>query len=291
MIFPLWFFFGLGSAFISAGMMLTQERLRVSGFAAAFWGKASCALLMIPFMLILGFPQDPLFYMYLGVTSVLYAISDVFFYESIKKTNAGAVARMLPCSVIFNFLLWFAVDPALLQKYLNAPIIAASIFLVLCMWAGFAMRLKKCPHARRTIGAVWFVMVAATIGPLFTKAVTLHANVGQGPYAYVFCQALMMMAIWAVYLSWRKPASLMTRAAWQGGMAVGVFNAGATLLATIAYYYVDNPAYVTALRFLDSVIILGVYAMLRRKMEGDIAAGLGVVACAAALVILKTGIH
>ena len=44
-------------------------------------------------------------------------------------------------------------------------------------------------------------------------------------------------------------------------------------------------------KLLDAVIILGVYKILKRKAEGDILSGLGVVACAAILVILKAQIR
>lgn len=290
MILPLWFIFGLGSAALSAVMMLSQERLRVNGFALAVWNKATCVIIMIPFMAVYGFPHDPLFYVYLGATAALYAVSDVIFFNGITKTNAGAVARMLPVSVIFSFLLWFAVDAALLQKYLGSPFIFALIFGVLCLFAFFAARLKKCPLSMETFRAVWFVVFAATLGAPLAKAATMHAPEGQGPYAYVFCQALMMLACWVVYFLIRKPAPVSALVAPQvarAGLLIGCIGAGMTFLAALAYYYVDNPAYIPAVRFLDSVLILGAYKLWRRKSEGDIWSGLGLVACAAALVVLK----
>ncbi len=274
-------------------MMLCQERLKVNAYAVAFWSKVACLLATAPFVFQLGFPTDPLFYAYVGSTAVLFAISDVIFYEGITKTNAGAVARILPSSVIFSFLLWFVFDPALLQKYLGAPAISVLIFTVLCLSAYFAMRLKKCSFSMRALKAVWFVVFAATIGPLLAKAVTYHALPGQGPAAYVFCQAAMMLALWLVYLYIRKPlpvSLLIARPSWQGGLAVGLFNAGGTFLSILAYYNVDNPAYIPAVKFLDAVLILAIYKLWGRPAQGDIPSGLGLVLCAMALVILKAQI-
>lgn len=293
MILPLWAVFGLGAALLSAAMMLTQERLKVNAYAAAFWGKGACVLLMAPFMWMYGFPADPLFYFYLAITAVLFAISDVIFYRGITSTNAGAVARLLPSSVIFSFLLWFLFDPALLEKYLHAPVISGMIFGVLCLSAYFAMRLKKCAFSMQALRTVWFVVLAATAGPLLAKAVTLHAPPGQGPYAYVFCQGAMMMALWLIYFAVRKPvpvSAILGKLAWRHGLIIGAINAGSTFLSVLAYYYVDNPAYIPAVRFLDSVFILAVYRLWRHETKGDIPSGLGIVGCAAGLVILKAQI-
>jgi hypothetical protein len=62
------------------------------------------------------------------------------------------------------------------------------------------------------------------------------------------------------------------------------------LLSTYAYYAVDNPAYIPAIKFLDTIIIMGVYALWGRKNNGNLIAGFGVVACAAALIVLKAQI-
>jgi len=66
--------------------------------------------------------------------------------------------------------------------------------------------------------------------------------------------------------------------------------AGMILLNTYAYYNVDNPAYIPAIKFLDTIIIMAVYPLMGLKSRGNLVAGIGVVACAAALVLLKAQI-
>ena len=105
MTFPLWAIFGLGTAVLSAGMMLLQEKFKVNGYAVAFWNKAACLLITFPFLLIHGLPENPAFYGLLFVTAILYAISDVVFFSSIPKTSAGAVSRLIPSASVIGFLL------------------------------------------------------------------------------------------------------------------------------------------------------------------------------------------
>jgi hypothetical protein len=137
------------------------------------------------------------------------------------------------------------------------------------------------------------VIFAATTGPILSKLITLTADMEQARFAYIFFQALMMMTLWLVYLLVRKPVPLsdfFARQTWQKGMAIGVVMAGMMLVKFTSFYYVDNPAYIPAMIALDSVIILGVYKFWGKKSEGDIVSGLGIVACAIALIILKAQI-
>lgn len=293
MIIPAWALFGLLSAAFSALMMLIQEKLKVDGFALAFWIKATCAVIMLPFVIVNGLPENPLFYFFLGLGACMYAVSDVVFFRAIPKVGAGIVSRLLPGAVILSFILWFAVKPELLDKYLAHPVPAALIFAVLCLSVWFSTHIRKCAVSMEAVRTIWFVIFAATIGPILAKTVTGYADIGRGPYAYVFIEALMMMGIWgAVFLIRRPiPASVMfSRHSWRGGMIIGSVAAMMILLSTYAYYAVDNPAYIPAIKFLDTIIIMGVYALWGRKNNGNLVAGFGVVACAAALIVLKAQI-
>lgn len=293
MIFPAWATFGLAAAVLSAVMMLLQERLRVNGYALAFWIKFVCVIVSLPFVIIHGMPDHPLFYVYLALSAVLYAISDVFFFSAIPKSSAGAVSRLIPSAAVLGFLLWFIIDPALLEKYLQAPVISAGILASLCLFAFFALRLKKCTITMQTLRDVWFVIFAATVGPILTKLTAMHADMETARYAYVFFQAGMMMILWLVYLVIKKPVPVdvfFARATWQPAMLIGLAASAMVLTKFTSYYYVDNPAYIPAIIALDSVLILFAYKLWGRKAEGDIASGLGIVACSAAIIILKAQI-
>jgi len=287
---PEWAVFGMMAATLSALMMLMQERFRVDGFALAFWCKVSCVLVTLPFIVINGLPDSPFFYVILGLGAVIYAISDVVFFRAIPQVGAGMVSRILPAAVILSFLLWFVVKSDLIAKYAAAPVPSLLIFFVLCLSSWFAMNLRKCHVSMHAVRIIWFVIFAATIGPLIAKSVTLQADIQQGPYAYVFVEALMMMSLWALYFFIRKPipaAVMFSRHSWQCGMLIGCVMAGMVLLNVLAFYFVDNPAYIPAIKFLDSFLILMVYAATGRKSDGNVWAGLGIVVCAAFLIVLK----
>lgn len=293
MIIPAWALFGLTTAFLSAVMMLMQEHYKVNGYALAFWIKFTCVLVSLPFVFFHGLPDHPMFYFYLALSAVLYAISDVFFFSAIPKTSAGSVSRLIPSAGVIGFLLWFAIDPGLFEKYAGSPFVSGAIFVTLCLFAWFAFRLKKCTVTMQTLRDIWFVVFAATVGPLLAKLTTFYADMEQARYAYVCFQALMMVTLWLVYLYIRKPvenAVFFAPSTWRPGMLIGLVASGMMLAKFTSYYYVDNPAYIPAMIALDSVIILFFYKLSGRKIEGDLLSGLGIVACAVALIILKAQI-
>jgi hypothetical protein len=293
MILPLWALFGAAAAIFSACMMLLQEKLHVNPYAVAFWVKIACAAASLPFVIYYGPATDPIFYFYLALTAILYAISDIVFYTGVNKSGAGAVARLVPVSSVLGFLLWFAVDPDLLEKYISVPIIFSLIFFTLCLFSFFAFRLKKCEITMGTLRSIWYVLFAATIGPIFTKLVAGHAPREIAIFSYVFFQALMMMTLWLCWLAVRRPvpfSDIFNVTAARGGLIVGMVSAAMVLTKFASVTYVDNPAYIPAIIALDSVLILGFYKAAGWKIEGDIKSGLGIVACVIALIILKAQI-
>jgi hypothetical protein len=291
MIFPQWALFGLCTAMLSALSMLLQEKFKVNGFALAFWNKIACVTVTTPFVIYYGFPHEIRFYVLMGLSACMYAISDVVFFHSISRVGAGTISRILPASVILSFLLWFAIEPASLGTYLSKPVIAVLIFLVLCLWVYFATHLRKCAVSMKAARTAWFVIFAATVGPLLAKETTNSTDITHGLYGYAFVQALMMILVWSFFFWARKPLTssiLLSHQVWRYGLMIGCVNALSVVLAVVALYHVDNPAYTSAVGFLNSIFILAAYALMGRKNDGNVTAGIGMVACAATLIVLKS---
>jgi len=293
MIFPAWAAYGTINAALSASNMLMQEKYKVNGFALAWWNKVACVILMTPFVIYTGFPHEIMFYVYLCFSSVLFAISDVYYFSGITKAGAGAVSRILPSSVIVSFILWFIIDPSSFHSYLQKPVIAALIFAVLCLWVYFATHLRKCAVSMHAARTVWFVIFAAMIGPLIAKEVTNTTDMTHYVFGYTFVQAVMMIVVWSFFFNMRKPvtsAVLLSRHSVRYGLTIGSVGAINVCLSVMAINSADNPAYASAVANLSSFFVLLGYAMTGRKNDGNVVAGISMVICAVALIILKAQI-
>ncbi len=285
-----WAIFGFAAAGLSAAQMLLQERFKTAPFAMAFWGKAGCALVMLPFVIAHGLPDNWYYYLLLTAQSLLWVVSDVIFYRSISESGAGVISRILPISTIASFFLWFAIDWPSASTYIATPWHSLAIIIVLSLSAFCASELKKCPVTMAAFRKVWFVLLAAIIGTVSTKYISQQAAIKQGVYAYVFCEALIMMAVWLLYYAVKPPLLpkiMFSPSSIKSGVIVGSVSAFAVAATVYAVYNADNPAYVSAIRYLDAVMILGFYRLTRRPDPSRIWAGLGIVACAAILIILK----
>ncbi len=287
---PLWAAFGFLAAILSSAQMLLQERFKTPPFAMAFWIKVACALVMAPFVIKTGLPTNPAFYALLSVQALMWVVSDVVFYKGINEVGAGVVARLLPMGAIISFFLWFVIDRPLALTYAAAPWRSSAIVFVFCLSAFFAWNLRTCPVTRKAVRVIWFTLFAMVAGTLFTKVITQQTEVNSGVYGYVFSEALIMIMMWLVYYAFKKPLPVKVMfgaQAIRSGLIVGIVSAFTIASYLYALYHIDNPAYVTAVRHLNAVLIFFFYRAIGRPNEGRLWAGFGIVACAAALIILR----
>lgn len=289
-----WAFFGLLSGTLAAVMLLMQEWLKVEGFALAFWCKVSCAIVTLPFVIYYGLPTDPLFYAWLFPQAALFVIADVSLFRNLPVVGAGVISRLLPGTVVAGFFLWFAVAPSEIKLYLDNPVLSLMIISVLCAAAFFATRLRKCDVSMRAVKIMWFVLFANTVSPLLAKITTRYANTTQGAFGFTFAEALMMLAMWLVWLFVAKPVPisvLMAKDTLKKGLCIGVVTSTMVVVTVASLYFIDNPAYVCALQLIYAPIIIVVNKWMGKDDGSDIRSGLGIVACSAALIILKTQLN
>lgn len=290
---PLWALLGLSAALISTAIPLIQEKWKADGFALAVIVKLVTAFTILPFVLTQGFPANPKFYMAVALTSLLWAISDVIYFRAVPVAGAGVVSRLLPSAVLISFILWFFFDPSLLDKYLNEPLQAGLIAVIISLSAFFAMQIKKCTVSWQGVRLIWFVIFAACVGPLIEKMTLGQAPSAQAPYAFVFIQACFMLFFWSLYFVIRKPISfqtLISPLSLKVGILIGLCSAIAVTLRFKGLQEAEHPAYLSVILFTDALWIVLVHKMIGKRDTSNIWAGLGIVFCAIALVIVKSPI-
>lgn len=286
----LWVIFALGAAFTAALMPLLQEHHKVDGLVLAFWVKAVSVIIALPLALYWGLPEQPMFYVLIAVTGVMYSISDVIYYRAAAEVGAGVLTRLLPASVIGTFFLWFIVDPSLLDKYASQPLVSLGILASLLLAAYFAMQLKKCEVSLKAVRIIWPLLAAAAIGPLFAKPALSMAEQPQVIAAYMLVQGVIMMLCWSGYWLLRRPTTWDTVISLQAikvGAVIGIASGICVVLKCYAYIFADNPAYPNILIFTDSVWELLLYKIMGRPNNSNVSAGLGIVVAATALVFFR----
>ncbi|PZP57339.1 MAG: hypothetical protein DI586_00735 [Micavibrio aeruginosavorus] len=292
-LIPLWAILGIAAALVSTAIPLFQEKNKANPLALAIIVKTVSAIVILPVVLHQGLPANLNFYLAVSLTSLLWAISDVIYYRAVTQSGAGVVSRLLPSAVVFSFILWFFFDPSLLDRYLANPVQAALIVSIIALSAFFAMQIRKCPVSWKGFRLVWFVIFAACTGPLLEKMTLGQAPLAQAPYAFVFVQSCFMLGFWLIFLLIRKPIKLSTLTSYlslKTGLVIGLCSALAVTLRFMGLQEADHPAYLSILLFTDALWIVLYHKMIGREDGSNIKAGLGIVFCAVALVVIKSPI-
>lgn len=289
-MFPAWSLFALGTAFLATAMPLLQERFKADAFALALWIKIFSIVFSIPLVLHYGLPGDWRFYLYVGLTAVFYSISDVIYFRAIPVIGSGLISRLIPTSVVITFFLWLAVDPSLLKQYADEPWKASMIVAILLFFVYSATHVKKCSVSWQGFRMIWFVIFAGCVGPVFSKLGMQHADHVQAPYAYIFVQAAFMTLFLGTTYLVKKPIA--ASVFWaphsiRTGFAISTLMTLMTFTKMKAFQLVDNPGFASMVMFTDVLWILLVYKLINRKENGNIWAGLGIVASALLVVIVK----
>lgn len=287
---PSWALFALAASLLICAIPLIQEKFKADGFSVAFWVKVVVLTITTPLVLQSNFPDDPRFYATLAMTSLLWCVSDVVYFRSVPIVGAGAVSRLLPSAVIITFILWFFIDPALLDKYLSRPWQAGGLCAIVLTSVVLTTLIRRSPVSWQAVRLIWFVIFAACVGPVVDKLALGYAPAKQAPLAYMFVQAGFMLTFWLIYYAIAKPVSprilLSSSSIFVGGI-IGIVATLVLYLKTNALLLVEHPAYVQVILFSDSLWILLIYRLMGRKENGTILPSLGIVACATALVIVK----
>jgi len=287
----LWIILGLLAALVNTGSPLVQEKFKGDAFSVAIWVKVGAVMLTFPFVVYYGLPSNPNFYIFAAISGVIWSISDVIYFKTVSDVGAGVVSRLLPSAVLLSFVAWFAFDPSLLTKYLENPVQGFGALAIICAASFFAMNLKSCPITMQGFKLIWFVILAAAIGPLVEKISMGNTPKAQTPFAFVFIQAIMMLGFWGIFAMVKRPVTRSTfalKSSWKTGLLISIFTTTALCLRFTALQYVEHPALLSVLLFTDALWILLYYRLTNRKDDSKIWAGLGIVGCAAALVLVKS---
>ena len=292
MIIPFWSVLALSAAMVMSAIPLVQEKFKADGFALALWNKIVVVIIMIPFMISFGFPQDWQFYFYLMITAVMYSISDVVYFRTVPIIGSGVMTRLIPASVVITFFLWFLVEPSLIKNYIDPWQKGIAVIAILALFLYSAMHVKKCNVTWQAVRKIWPVIFVACTGAIFSKLALNHADTGnQGPFAYIFIQSIMMAGFLFLYYLIKKPVTrrtMLSRNTLTTAIVMGIVSSLPIFLKMKALQLADNPALVSMLVITDSLWVLLIYRLIGRKENANIWAGLGIVASAFLIVLIKS---
>ncbi len=288
---PAWSVYALMASLMITSLPLIQEKFKGNAYALTFWVRVCTVLLITPYVVQTGLPTAWQFYFFTALTCVMYAVSDIIYFKAVPIIGSGVITRILPASLIMTFFIWFAVDPTLIETYISQQWKMAAIIGIMVLFIFCATFVKKCDVSWQGVKLIWFILVAASIGPIITKLGLAHTTQEQGPASYIFIQGLISSMMLGIVYSFKKPVSkqeFFSRNSIQTSFIIGCLSVIITFFKTSAIQLVDNPGFVSMILFTDALWVILIYKIMGRKEESNIWAGLGIVACAALIVLVKS---
>jgi hypothetical protein len=281
-----WLGLSFGSALTAAAMPIMQERVQAERLSTMFWLRIVMLLVALPVLVFIGFPDNPTFYAATFVTGFIWVYADLSSMRASEEFGSTVMTRLIPLNVLVTFFMWIAIDPYVLEKYIQTPIRSLCIILSICAAVFFAMRLQKGSITREHLRAVGPVILMSGMGVVFAKIALDSVSMHSGVFGYITFQAVFMIIILGAYQAIWRPvlrAVFAGRVAITSGFLTGLVTLAHMVCKSYGYLLVGNPAYVSAVILTAPVWVMLYYRLFQKQAIGDLKAGFWVVLSVAAL--------
>jgi len=280
-----WVLFALLQSLAGIGAYLIADFTRVRSFNLMFWNRVFGCLMLSPILLFIPPPTSTSFYVLCLFTAAIYAIYDLVFLDMASQKGAGLPTRIAPLSAWATFIIWLFINPSLLVKYVDNPLVSAGILASAVLCGYFALRLRKCILTWESMKKALPFIGLSAFGAVFSKSAIDQTNMLSGIFYYLFMQATLVGGIY-MFMKLFMPA---TTAKYSSGQRLvrkefilaGFLSALCFLAFGIfkisAFWSVENPAYVSIFGLLAPFWVFVLKRILGKKEEGDILSGFGVV--------------
>ena len=139
-----WALFSFLASFSRATARISNQYFQLPGLSLVLWIKILLTLCLLPIVIFIPWPTNPLFYVFLIIQAPFVVYQDKKTFDLTAKHGGGAVTRIEPLSVVLLFFLWLIISPSVLQENLANPIRFTAIGLVISMIVYFSIRMRKC---------------------------------------------------------------------------------------------------------------------------------------------------
>ena len=157
----MWFVWALISGLTFSVALEANKHFKLEGLTLTFWRSVMSALLMLPLILAMEWPSDPVYYLVICLTSAVSVIGTVVQFNLAAKHN-GRVANLdLPVKIVLAFLIWLVIDRVEREAFFSDPVYAGGVL------ASFALMIASLQFVRKN-DASWSAFLAILpIGVLY----------------------------------------------------------------------------------------------------------------------------
>lgn len=283
----LWVPVTFGYSFIAAAYMMANDVFKLPGDLAVFWRSLFACLFMLPLCLIIEWPTDTEFYIFIGIGGFICAVSDIIMFQALKDHGGAAIARMTGLRPALLFFLWPVFYNGAMDELTKSPLISLGILTCLAVIAATIFLSRKNHIGRAAFFAFLPCLVLFTLGDIAWKFATPTAASFDRVTAIAFISMLMMVFVTGTYKLIHHKRILMHENLIPAASINAVLVIAVVMVKSLSLSLAPNPSYVNA---LSLIFVLWTYLahkyLFKKEDNASPVAGFVVVVAAAILTVL-----
>ncbi len=285
----LWAIYALIATLSGAAMFLTSEYFKQGGIGFLTIIRILTALYMVPFILVHPWPEDPRFYIGIGIAILCVPYMDILFFRLSVKHGAGLLSRLNPLVTITVFFTWLILDPELVRDYINTPFKTLGILGCLTLIAVSAAFLRQCSVTKEGFRDILPALLLSVVCAVSIKYGFDHADHYSATYVNLFLLSVLIIPLYfGIRMVDKQVAKefVLTKKTYIAAAVASVFSALLIVFYNMSVDLVENPSYVNAISLTSSFWILLLYKAVGREETARVLPGLGIVIAAIALILI-----
>lgn len=287
----IWWLCAFAASIFGAFFYTANQYLKLSGQALVFWRGLVPAVVLFPVVLMIEWPQSPVFYGATLLTAMMAFYGDARNLHGASVYGGGVTSRMKPFIIWLVFIIWFLVHASYREEILSDIPRFTAIVATMLVGVLAATNMRKCSVSREAfVFFIPIILIGAFIDLLNKTAMDSSALwSGILVYAWIQGSVIALLAFARHGVSRRLSiknlfAGNMKKAGLLLGMCVVFIN----ISKNVAMSYTVNPAYVTAIICTSPFWVSLYYKAAKHKEVADVRSGLVFVISAIVLVLLNS---
>jgi hypothetical protein len=279
----IWIIYALLHSLFRAMFVETGRFFPMDGWVKTFWQAGFGLLLLLPFIPVMAWPDDPMFYAAAALVSLTMTVGTLIQLNLTLLQSGRVTSIYMPLEAAAAFLIWLAINPSQGAAMLAEPLQVVAVVLAFAIAVTALLIVRPNDVGWRAVMLVAPVGVSFAIAGVVTKLTLPASNLIPLTLTYLFVNYAVMTAVMALTMVLKKKMTrevLKTRTL-QGGLITGLFSTSsyATFIAGVAL--APNPGYTSFMAMLLPVWMIGLHKLFRvREQASPVAAFLLIISAA-----------
>lgn len=246
----MWAVLAIIAGMMNAAALEVNKTYKFQGLTLVFWRSCASTLMLLPFLFLMEWPQNAVFYMSVLIMAIASVIGLMVQFNLASKHNGRVANLSQPISIIGTFIIWLALDQAEQLRFISDFWYAAGVFISFGLMIGALQFIRKNDTSWEAFLAIAPIGLLYAASTVLTK---LMLDEGTGALAisltWVFIGNIMMaFTALPVLMSQKigdKNKAFMPKRILEASFLSGILHTASWVMFNYAMILSINPSYPT----------------------------------------------